>query len=360
MTRILASLNPAARSAYLKRGDLFYLVVGVPEGDEYLALWGTIGTMTPIASRSEGSPERALRQARERGYRAHVAPPILNINDAKGRFNLVDIWKKLRIGERAVFQIDPAANRPAHRIRRDVRDSILRVSRRVDKPLTHVKAHRSALELQRISGAHGAAIIVAGWLEARLGIRSQWNGKIGIISKSSDSGAMGFDGKLMVHQKTLVALERLGTGMVSRRGASFGETVSGRDHYMTLLHEALHSISPISEHDYERSPGLEEGLTELLTVALFPELMFHIFGLRVDRPAPSAYVQTCRALRGTWKKVARGRGVRSEVEFYLTIYRRGSNQERARALVRELRAGGLSHQAIEEELNRLRNAFLGF
>jgi hypothetical protein len=360
MAKTIASLNPQARSSYLTRDGSFYLVVGVPDGDEYLALWGTIGTMTPTASHSEGSPERAIAAAIERGYRRQVAPPVLNIIDAKGRFNLVDIWKKLRLGERAVFEIDPAANRPAHRIRPDVVASIRRVQRRVEDPLVTGRAHRSSTQREQILATHGAAIIVAGWLEARLGIRSKWTGKIGIIAKSDDSGSMGFDGKLMVHQKTLATLERLGTGSVSRRGGRFGETVAGRDHYMTLLHEALHSISPVTEHDYDRNPALEEGLTELLTVALFPELMFHIFGLRVDRPAPSAYVGTCRAIRSTWKRISRGRGTRSEVEFYLAIYRRSTNPERARALARELRAGGMSTEEIEGELDRLRNAFLGF
>jgi hypothetical protein len=360
MAKTVASLNPQARSSYLARDGKFYLVVGVPGGDEYLALWGTIGTMTPTAARSEGSPERAIAEARERGYRPQVAPPVLDIMDVMGRFNLVDIWKKMALGERAVFRIDPAAHRAAHRIPSNVLDSIRRVKRRVPSAAATISPYRSALERQRLSAAHGAAIIVAGWLEARLGIRSKWNGKIGIIAKSSDAGSMGFDGKLMVHQKTLVALERLGTGSVSRRGGRFGETVAGRDHYMTLLHEALHSISPITEDDYERNAGLEEGLTELLTVALFPELMFHLFGLRVDRPIPSAYTQTCRAIRGTWKKVARGRGVRSEVEFYLAIYRNSTNHERAVALRRELRAGGLDRDEIEAELGRLRNAFLGF
>lgn len=360
MAKTIAALTPQARSSYLTREGKFYLVVGVPGANEYLSLWGSIGTMLPNAAHSEGAPERAVAEARARGYRPQVAPPILNILDTMGRFNLVDIWKKLALGERAVFEIDPAAHRPAHRIRPDVVESIRRVKRRVPSAAATISPHRSALERQQLAAAHGAAIIVAGWLEARLGIKSKWNGKIGIIAKSSDSGAMGFDGKLMVHQKTLVALERLGTGALSRRGGRFGETVAGRDHYMTLLHEALHSISPISEDDYERNPALEEGLTELLTVALFPELMFHIFGLRVDRPAPSAYTKTCRAIRSTWMRVARGRGVRSEIEFYLAVYRNSSNLERARALRRELRAAGLDRDAVEAEIERLRNAFLGF
>lgn len=351
MARERYSLHPKSRATYLTREGHFYLVFGIPDDEEFdtLVVWGAEGSLVPWAHRCDDPFERLVAKARERGYRAAVAPPELDLHDAKGRRNLLDVYALLAPRARAVFELDPGAGRSAHRISPEIIASVERVSKRIGgrRALREATAHRDPEEQDRLLDAHWAMTTVVGWLEARTGMRTAWNGSLA-YSHHRTEGEMSFEGDLKLNRKTLPALERLAEARPSRRGASRADSVAGRQHYLTMLHEALHAISPIDNAEYEEAPRLEEALAELLAVTLYPELMSHLFGYRLERAKPEAYLKSCRTMARIWRLVARGRGARAEAEFYLAIFRERTNRDRIRAISRELYREGFERAEARE------------
>lgn len=360
MPRERFNLHPKSHATYLTRDGHFYLVFGIPDDDEFdtLVVWGSEGSLVPWAHRCDDPFERLVENARAKGYRASVAPAELDLHDAKGRRNLLDIYALLSPRARAVFEIDPGAGRAAHRVSQEIRASVERVSKRIGgrRALREATAHRDPDEQDQLLDAHRAMTMVVGWLEVRTAMRTAWNGSLAYAHHRTE-GEMSFEGDLKLNRKTLPALERLAEARPARRAGSRADSVAGRQHYLTMLHEALHAVSPIDTDEYEAAPRLEEALAELLAVSLYPELMSHLFGYRLERPAPEAYLKSCRAMNRLWRLVARGRGARAEAEFYLSIFRERTNRDRIRAISRELYREGFERAEARDEAQRAAKFF---
>jgi hypothetical protein len=332
------AFGPSVRATYLVRPRTFAVVIGGADDEEYLLVRGRLSKpQMVVVTWEDGNPTKVARKFVADGWRVATPPPAIDLADAHGKINLRHLYNEHDPREEAEWELLPGAERPAHRIRPEVRAAIDQIARRVGRPGERAK-HRNRADWEALVTARSGAVVVMGWLERQTGLRSAWTGKLKFISDSQ--GEFTYDGDLLLNRGAVAAAAEALSGAVKTRPGVLRTQVGSQYHLLTLLHEGLHAVASIDGDTYGELPGLEEALCEELSTLLFPAFMRDLYGERVEYPRSSAYRDKCAVLREVWKAVARGRGAKAQTEFYLEILRQKRNEGRLAVIRREMADAG--------------------
>jgi hypothetical protein len=229
-------------------------------------------------------------------------------------------------------------------------DLAVPIELRVKRPTRTAHRHRPLAEFHQVVDAHAGITAVMGFVERVSGLTARWSGAFG-LAPVSDAGSMGFDGSLRMARQYLEPIARLGQAAKTATKLAPVKTrraqLTSREAGSVLMHEAFHAVSPYAYRDYDKAPGAEEGLAEILMGCFYDEMMRDVFGKPVAEAEPLDYP----AYREPLERIANLLGVtrtnEAERAFYLGILRRRSLAGRIGYIRRALILSGVTASRTE-------------
>jgi hypothetical protein len=221
---------------------------------------------------------------------------------------------------------------------------------RVKKPTRTAHRHRPLAEFHQVVDAHAGITAVMSYVERVTGLTARWSGAFG-LSPVSDAGSMGFDGSLRMARQYLEPIARLGQAAKTASRLAPIKTrraqLTSREAGSVLMHEAFHAVSPYAYRDYDKAPGAEEGLAEILMGCFYDEMMRDVFGKPVAEAEPLDYPLYREPLERIANTLGVTRTNEAERAFYLGVLRRRSLAGRVGYLRRTLILAGVTTARAE-------------
>jgi hypothetical protein len=222
---------------------------------------------------------------------------------------------------------------------------------RIKKPTRTAHRHRSLAEFHQVVDAHAGITAVMAYVERITGLTARWSGAFG-LSPVSDAGSMGFDGSLRMARQYLEPIARLGQAAKTASRLAPIKTrraqLTSREAGSVLMHEAFHAVSPYAYRDYDKAPGAEEGLAEILMGCFYDEMMRDVFGKPVAEAEPLDYPSYREPLERIANTLGVTRTNEAERAFYLGVLRRRSLAGRIGFLRRALVLAGVTTARAEQ------------
>jgi hypothetical protein len=224
-------------------------------------------------------------------------------------------------------------------------DLVTPIELRVKRPTRTAHRHRPLAEFHQVVDAHAGVTAVMGFVERVSGLTARWSGAFG-LSPASDAGSMGFDGSLKMARQYLEPIARLGQAAKTASRLAPVKTrraqLTSREAGSVLLHEAFHAVSPYAYADYDKAPGAEEGLAEILMGCFYDEMMRDVFGRPVAEAEPLDYPRYREPLERIANLLGVTRTNEAERTFYLGLLRRRTLVGRTGYLRRALLLAGIT------------------
>lgn len=222
---------------------------------------------------------------------------------------------------------------------------------RIKKPTRTAHRHRPLAEFHQVVDAHAGITAVMAYVERVTGLTARWSGAFG-LAPVSDAGSMGFDGSLRMARQYLEPIARLGQAAKTASRLAPIKTrraqLTSREAGSVLMHEAFHAVSPYAYRDYDKAPGAEEGLAEILMGCFYDEMMRDVFGKPVAEAEPLDYPTYREPLERIANTLGVTRTNEAERAFYLGVLRRRSLAGRVGYLRRALILAGVTTARAEQ------------
>ena len=216
---------------------------------------------------------------------------------------------------------------------------------RVKRPTRTAHRHRPLAEFHQVVDAHAGITAVMAFVERVSGLTARWSGAFG-LSPVGDAGSMGFDGSLRLARQYLEPVARLGQAAKTASKLAPVKTrraqLTSREAGSVLMHEAFHAVSPYAYRDYDKAPGAEEGLAEILMGCFYDEMMRDVFAKPVAEAEPLDYPKYREPLERIANTLGVTRTNEAERAFYLGLLRRRSLRGRIGYLRRALLLSGIT------------------